>query len=196
VGFKLFAGRQQTRIWEMRCWLPKEGVQPIVQQSAVCPLGSRASRSQTWLREIDARSCVELVDNWIFRRNFLRLFCEAIPGFAKLLSPEGKLWIFALLVRALQIATMLLISNWKISISMELFCPSSSRAFAKPETWLRKTMQQVASIYPLIEPINATFFCKAHKPGASRSALVWKGEMWTVLLLLEGLQLMGCHVPR
>jgi len=38
------------------------------------------------------------------RRNLLRRFCEAMPGFAKLLSPKGKLWIVALLVGALQMA--------------------------------------------------------------------------------------------
>ena len=35
--------------------------QPVVQQSTSCPSGSTALRSQTWLRKIDARSCVELV---------------------------------------------------------------------------------------------------------------------------------------
>ena len=33
----------------------------------------------------------------------MRRFCEAMPGFAKLLSPKGKLWIVALLVGALQL---------------------------------------------------------------------------------------------
>ena len=36
------------------------------------------------------------------RRNFLRRFCEAMSGFAKLLSPKGKLWIVALLLGGLQ----------------------------------------------------------------------------------------------
>ena len=67
-----------------------------MQQSTVCPLGSRALRSQTWLCKIDARRCVELFDNWIYRRNFLRRFCEAISGFAKFLSPKGKLWHYCL----------------------------------------------------------------------------------------------------
>ena len=43
-------------------------------------------------------------DNWMSQRNFLRWFCEAMSGFAKLLSPQGKLWIVALLVGALQFA--------------------------------------------------------------------------------------------
>ena len=35
------------------------------------------------------------------RRNFLRRFCEAMSGFAKLMSMKGTLWIVALLVGAL-----------------------------------------------------------------------------------------------
>ena len=42
-------------------------------------------------------------DSWIYLRNFLRRFCEAMPGFAKLLSPKGELLIVALLVGALQL---------------------------------------------------------------------------------------------
>jgi len=43
-----------------------EGVQPVVQQSTFCPTGSEALRSQTWLRKIDARSCVEwLITDYI-----------------------------------------------------------------------------------------------------------------------------------
>ena len=38
---------------------PLEGLQPVVQQSTICPSGSRALRSQTWLRKIDLRNCVE-----------------------------------------------------------------------------------------------------------------------------------------
>ena len=36
-----------------------------------------------------------------YQRNFLRRFCKAMSGFAKLLSPKGKLWIVALLVGSL-----------------------------------------------------------------------------------------------
>ena len=39
------------------------------------------------------------------RHNFLHRFCEAMSGFAKLLSPKGKLWIVALLVGALDFIT-------------------------------------------------------------------------------------------
>ena len=35
-----------------------EGLQPVVQQSTVCPTSLEALRSQTWLRKIDARNCV------------------------------------------------------------------------------------------------------------------------------------------
>ena len=38
-----------------------EGLQPVVQQSTICPAGSGALRSQTWLRKIDARSCVDII---------------------------------------------------------------------------------------------------------------------------------------
>ena len=51
--------------------------------STICPSGSGALRSQTWLRKIDARSCVELFSYQTTRRNFLRRLCEAISGFAK-----------------------------------------------------------------------------------------------------------------
>ena len=37
-----------------------EGLQPVVQQSTICPTGSGALRSQTWLRKIDARNCVDV----------------------------------------------------------------------------------------------------------------------------------------
>ena len=57
--------------------------------------------------QIDARSCVDIFSYRSFRRNFLRRFCEAMSGFAKLLSPKGKLWIVALLVGALQLITPL-----------------------------------------------------------------------------------------
>ena len=49
-----------------------EGLQPVVQQSAICPLGSRALRSQTWLRKTDARNCIEIFSYRTNRRNFLR----------------------------------------------------------------------------------------------------------------------------
>jgi len=153
-----------------------EGVQPVVQQSTVCPSGSRASRSQTWFREIDARSCVEWVDNWMFRRNLLHWFCEAISDFAKLLSPEGNFWISALLVGALHIATMLLISNWKISISSELFCPSGSRAFAKPETYVFEKRCNKLRRFIHLSNQSTQLFYKAPKLGASRSALVRRAK--------------------
>ena len=38
-----------------------KGLQSVVQQSTVCPSGSEALRSQTWLCKIDARNCVEWV---------------------------------------------------------------------------------------------------------------------------------------
>ena len=79
-----------------------QGLQPEVQQSTDCPTGSRALWSQTWLRKIDARNCIETFSYRTNRRNFLRRFCEAMSGFAKLLSPKGKLRIVALLVGALQ----------------------------------------------------------------------------------------------
>ena len=41
-----------------------EGLLTIVPQSTNCPSVSRALRSQTWLRKVDARSCVELLDRW------------------------------------------------------------------------------------------------------------------------------------
>ena len=41
--------------------------------------------SQNWRKTLR-----RLVDSWIYRRNFLRRFCEAMSGFAKLLSPEDK----------------------------------------------------------------------------------------------------------
>ena len=66
------------------------------------PSGLMALRSQTWLRKIDARSCIELVDNLMYRRDFLRWFCEAMSGFAKINSQKGEMWIVALLVGALQ----------------------------------------------------------------------------------------------
>ena len=83
--------------------ISNEGLQPVVQQSTSCPSGSTALQSQTWLRKINARSCVEIYSYQTTRRNFLRRFCEAMSGFAKPLSPQGKLWIVALLVGALQI---------------------------------------------------------------------------------------------
>ena len=33
----------------------------ICQQSTICPSGSGALRSQTWLRKIDARNCVDII---------------------------------------------------------------------------------------------------------------------------------------
>ena len=45
--------------WHGRPFILYEGLQPVVQQSIICPSGSRALRSQTWFRKIDARSCVE-----------------------------------------------------------------------------------------------------------------------------------------
>ena len=38
-----------------------QGLQPEVQQSTDCPTGSRALWSQTWLRKIDARNCVDII---------------------------------------------------------------------------------------------------------------------------------------
>ena len=64
-----------------------ERLQEVVQQSTIWPSGSGALRSQTWLRKIDARNCVDIFSYQTTRRNFLRRFCEAMSGFAKLLSP-------------------------------------------------------------------------------------------------------------
>ena len=86
-----------------------EGLQPVVQQSTICPSGSRALRSQTWLRKIDARSCIDSSSYQTTRRNFLRRFCEAMSGFAKLLSPWSKLWFVALLVGALQLISTIIL---------------------------------------------------------------------------------------
>ena len=66
------------------------GLQAVVQQSTSCPSGSKLLRNNTCLRKIDARSCVEWFDNWINRRNVLRRLCEAMSGFAKLLSPKER----------------------------------------------------------------------------------------------------------
>ena len=150
--------RPKLKLWLSLGTLTIEGHQPVVQQSTACPSGSRALRSQTWLRKIDARNCVEwaiteylkatscvdfakdikwrastssaIIHSSPYRlRSFakpdmasqnrrkklrrfiqlskqptqlLALFCEATSGFAKLLSQNGKLWIVALLVGALQ----------------------------------------------------------------------------------------------
>ena len=54
------------KLWSQRVnWL-FGGLQAVVPQSTICPSGSRALRSQTWLRKIDARSCVEwLITDYI-----------------------------------------------------------------------------------------------------------------------------------
>ena len=80
-----------------------EGLQAVVQQSTICPTGSRALWSQIWLRKIDARNCVDIFSYRTNRRNRFASFCEAMFGFAKLLSPKDKLWIVALLLGALHI---------------------------------------------------------------------------------------------
>ena len=67
------------------------------------PNGLKSFAKPEMASQNDARSYVDLFDNWIFQRNFLRWFCEAMSGFAKLLSPKGKLWIVALLLLALQL---------------------------------------------------------------------------------------------
>ena len=57
-----------------------EGLQPVVQQSTICPTGSEALRSQTWLRKIDARSCVEwLITEYIDATSFVD-FAKSYPA--------------------------------------------------------------------------------------------------------------------
>jgi len=54
-----------------------ERLQAVVQKSTVCPSGSRALQSQTWLHKINARSFVDVSSYQTTRRNFLRRFCES-----------------------------------------------------------------------------------------------------------------------
>jgi len=42
-----------------------EGLQPVVQQFTICPTGSGVLQSQTWLRKIDTRSCVDIFSSHI-----------------------------------------------------------------------------------------------------------------------------------
>ena len=100
-------------------------------------------------------------------------FCEATSGFAKLMSPKGKLWIVAPLLGALQLwnfprllepskcriisITLYVIEGLQPVVQQSTIWPSGSRAL-RSQTWLRKTTQKVALIYPVIEPID-TIFC-------------------------------------
>ena len=76
------------------------GLQPVVEQSTLGPSGSRALRSQTRLRKINARSCVDLYSYKTNRRYFMRRFREAMSGFANLLIEKSKKWNVSLLVGA------------------------------------------------------------------------------------------------
>ena len=65
----------------------------------IYPTGLRALRSQTWLRKIDARSCVQFSS---YRTNSTQLLASIFRSHVwlrkALLSPKGKLWILALLL--------------------------------------------------------------------------------------------------
>ena len=86
-----------------------------MQQPTVCPLGSRALGSQTWLRKIDARSCVEwLITEYIDATSCADFVkpCLASQSF----WARRTNWIVALLVGALQLA-----SQNKASNSVDLY---------------------------------------------------------------------------
>ena len=89
---------------------------------------------------------------WTFRCNFLRQFCEAMSGFAKLLSPKGKLWIVALLLGVK-------LFNWrakKHSSTFNVYFPCL-RAF-RCQTWIRKIDERIVALnYQAIELILLNF---------------------------------------
>ena len=73
---------------------------------------------------------------------FIASFCEAMSGFAKLLSPKDELWIVPLLLAVLQ---GMPVEGLQPVVQQSTVSPSGSRTL-RSQTWLRKTTQEVASI--------------------------------------------------
>ena len=117
---------------------------------------------------------------WTFLCNFLRRFCEAMSGFAKLLSPKGKLWIVALLLGVK-------LFNWrakKHSSTFNVYFPCL-RAF-RCQTWIRKIDERIVALnYQAIELILLNFLL-----------LNPKGKLWIVGLLVGCLRLPSCSKTR
>ena len=85
--------RRRDGGWQLKRGSPRPrsivgGLQPVCSNPQFKPLGSRALRGQTWLRKIEARSYIDMFSYQTTRHNFLRRFCKAMSGFAKLLSAQ------------------------------------------------------------------------------------------------------------
>ena len=78
-------------------------LQAVVEQSTVFPMGSRTLRSQTWLCKTTQEITCRLIQLSNQSTQLHASFCEAMSGFAKLLSPKVELWILALLVGVLHL---------------------------------------------------------------------------------------------
>ena len=76
------------------------------------------------------------------RRNFLCQFCEAMSGFAKLLSPKGKLWIVALLVGALHLISFAK-STQEVALKYSVIAHSTQflASILRSHVWLRKALE-------------------------------------------------------
>jgi len=97
----LLANCGPNNILPSNLWVPGSG--GTIHSS---PFGLKSFAIPDMASQIDTRSCVNLF-SYQTKQQLIASCCKAMSGFAKLLSPEGKMRIVSLLLEALQ-----LISNF------------------------------------------------------------------------------------
>ena len=68
-----------------------EGLQPVVQQSTICPSGSGALRSQAWLRKINARNCFNTISYQPLDATSCVDFAKLCLALQRSVKPKGKI---------------------------------------------------------------------------------------------------------